>query len=202
VDAMFGRDNIKKHLRPGRAYRRAEFTRWSHAVDRHLRQLQEDGSLTKLSGGLYYCPRKTTFGTAPADDKTLVKAFLKDERFLITSPNAYNALGVGTTQLYNTTIVYNRKRHGRFDLGGRVFNFRMKPYFPSHLTPEFLLVDLVNNLKELAEDHDRVLDEVRKKAASMDTSALSKTVKRYGSTVTRKFFAKALANDRLTHALP
>jgi hypothetical protein len=198
---MFSLNNVKKYLRPGRVYRRAELTRWSRSVDRHLQQLQEEGSLTKLSGGLYYCPRKTTFGTAPADDKTLVKAFLKDGRFLITSPNAYNTLGVGTTQLYNTTVVYNRKRHGRFDLGGRVFNFRIKPYFPSHLTPEFLLVDLVNNLKELAEDHDRVLDEVRKKAASMDTRALSKTVKLYGSVTARKFFAKALADDRLTHAI-
>lgn len=198
---MSGLKNVKKHLRPGRIYRRAELTRWSCAVDRHLQQLQEEGSLTKLSGGLYYCPRKTTFGTAPADDKTLVKAFLKDGRFLITSPNAYNALGVGTTQLYNTTIVYNRKRHGRFDLGGRVFTFRMKPYFPLHLTPEFLLIDLVNNLKELAEDHDRVLGEVRKKAASMDTRALSKTVKQYGSLATRKFFAKALSDDGLTNAV-
>ncbi|MGC8495389.1 MAG: hypothetical protein ACP5SH_27050 [Syntrophobacteraceae bacterium] len=198
---MFRLDDVKKHLRPGRVYRRAEFTRWSRSVDRHLQQLQEEGYLTKLAGGLYYCPRKTTFGTAPADDKTLVKAFLKDGRFLITSPNAYNTLGVGTTQLYNTTVVYNRKRHGRFDLGGRVFDFRVKPYFPSHLTPEFLLVDLVNNLKELAEDHDRVLGEVRKKAASMDARVLSKTVKQYGSTNTRKFFAEAPADGRSTHAI-
>jgi len=197
---MLTLDRVKKHLRPGRVYRRADLTRWSTAVDRHLQQLQEEGSLTKLSGGLYYCPKKTTLGTAPADDKTLVKAFLKDSRFLLTSPNAYNALGVGTTQLYNATIVYNHKRHGRFDLGRRVFNFRMKPYFPSNLTLEFLLVDLVNNLKELAEDHDKVLGLVEKKAASMDARALSKTVRQYGSATARKFFAKVLADDRLRHA--
>jgi hypothetical protein len=96
-----------------------------------LRQLQKDGTLTKLSGGLYYCPKKTTFGEAPAEDEKLVEAFLKDRRFLLTSPNAYNALGVGTTQLYNQTVVYNHKRHGSFKLGGRMFEFRMKPYFPN-----------------------------------------------------------------------
>jgi hypothetical protein len=193
-------DEIKKHLRPGRVYRRAHFEQWSSAVDRHLRQLLEEGSLTKLYGGLYYCPKKTTFGTAPADDKTLVTAFLKDDRFLLTSPNAYNALGVGTTQLYNATVVYNRKRRGRFDLGGRVFNFRMKPYFPPNLTPEFLLVDLVNNLKELAEDHDKVLGQVEKRAASMDAHALSIAVRQYGGVATRKFFARVLADDTLRHA--
>jgi hypothetical protein len=123
-----------------------------------------------------------------------VSAFLKDRRFLLTSPNVYNSLGVGTTQLYNSTVVYNRKRHGRFDLGGRVFDFRMKAYFPLILTPEFLLVDVVNNLKGLAEDHEKVLGLVEKKAASMDARALSKAVRQYGGAAARKFFAKVLAN--------
>jgi hypothetical protein len=198
---MFILDKVKKHLRPGRVYRRAEFTQWSRAVDRHLQRLVEEGFLTKLSNGLYYCPKKTTFGTAPADDRTIVRAFLKNRKFLLTSPNAYNALGVGTTQLYNATFVYNHKRHGRFDLGGRVFHFRMKPYFPSNLTPEFLLVDLVNNLKELAEDHDKVLGQVAKKAVSMDARALSKAVRQYGGAAAKKFFAKVLADAGLRYAV-
>ena len=197
---MFSLNELKKHLRPGKVYRRADFAQWSNAVDRHLQRLQNEGSLTKLAGGLYYCPKKTTFGTAPADDKALVRVFLKDRRFLLTSPNAYNVLGVGTTQLYNTTVVYNHKRHGRFDLGGRVFHFRMKPHFPSSLTPEFLLVDLVNNLKELAEDQDKVRDLVEKKAASMDARALYSAVQQYGGAAAKKFFAKVLEDDRLRHA--
>lgn len=69
----------------------------------------------------------------------------------MVSPNAYNSLGVGTTQLYDKTVVYNHKRHGTFSLGGRNFEFRMKPTFPKALSKEFLLVDLVNNLDRLAE---------------------------------------------------
>jgi hypothetical protein len=80
-----------------------------------------------------------------------IEAFLNDRRFLRASPNAYNRLGVGTTQLYDKTVVYDHKRQGIFSLGARMFEFRMKPPFPSKLTHELLLVDLVNNLDRLAE---------------------------------------------------
>ena len=82
---------------------------------------------------------------------------MKDRRFLLASPNAYNRLGVGTTQLYDKTVVYNHKRHGRYSLGGRTFDFRMKSSFPKTADTEFLLVDLVNNLNQLAENQDKCL---------------------------------------------
>jgi len=57
------------------------------------------------------------------------------------------------TQLYNKLVIYNLKRHGLFKLGNKVYNFRRPNRgFPNVLTPEFLLVDLLNNLDELAED--------------------------------------------------
>lgn len=185
---------IKKHLRAGCVYRREDMLNWSNAVDRHLKQLQEEGTLTKLSGGLYYCPKKTAFGNAPAKDKVLVKAFLKDERFLLASPNSYNALGVGTTQLYNETIVYNHKRHGHFILGGRMFDFRMKPYFPKTLTKEFLLVDLVNNLDRLAENHNNLLERVKEAITSYNWRALQRFVKDFATLRTKKIFSNISAD--------
>ena len=110
-------DELKGHLRPGQVYRRADLARWSNSVDRHLKQLVDDGTLKKLAGGLYAYPKQTVFGKAPVDDTELVKTFLKGDRFLLASPNIYNSLGVGTTQLYDKTVVYNRKRHGDFSLG-------------------------------------------------------------------------------------
>lgn len=193
-------NEVKKHLRPGQVYRRADLAQWSNAVDRHLRQLQQDGTLTKLSRGLYYYPKQTVFGHAPAEDKKLVEAFLKDDRFLLSSPNAYNALGVGTTQLYNETVVYNHKRHGRFNLGGRFFDFRMKPHFPKSLSTEFLLVDLVNNLDRLAEDVDKVMARVKEKAPSMNVRTLRRMASDYGNVRTRKFFEETLALPTLNHA--
>jgi hypothetical protein len=188
LEDMTRLQELRKHLRPGQVYRRADLARWSNAVDRHLRQLVEDGTLTKLRGGLYLFPKDTAFGKAPAEDDKLVSVFLRDYRFLLASPNAYNSLGVGTTQLYDKTVVYNHKRHGNFSLGGRKFDFRFKPTFPRKLSREFLLVDLVNNLDELAESGDEVLVRVKKTASSYDASRLRRAARDYGTVKTRKFF--------------
>jgi hypothetical protein len=191
---------LKSHLRPGRVYRRQELAAWSNAVDRHLKQLVNEGTLTKLAGGLYSFPKKTVFGKAPAEDDKLVETFLKDSRFLLASPNAYNSLGVGTTQLYDKTVVYNHKRHGDFVLGGRKFAFRVKPSFPKALTREFLLVDLVNNLDQLAEAKDEVLQRVRERAAAYDARRLRRAVRDYGNVRTKKFFDQALKASPMNHA--
>ncbi len=190
-------NDLKKHMRAGQVYRRADLRQYSNAVDRHLKKLVENGTLVKLSGGLYSYPKKTVFGPAPATDETLVRAFLKDSRFLLSSPNAYNTLGAGTTQLYNETIVYNYKRHGKFSLGGRVFDFRRKPFLPTKLNNEFLLVELVNNLEQLAEDREKVLEHAKVRACAMAGRRLSSAVRRYGKIGTKRFFADALNDESL-----
>ncbi|MDD2791890.1 MAG: hypothetical protein PHD73_01840 [Sediminibacterium sp.] len=187
-------ESLKKHIQPGQVYRRSDLAEWSNAVDRHLSMLLADGTLKKLSGGLYYALKPTVFGNAPAEDHELVQAFLKDNRFVITSPNDYNKLGVGTTQLYNTRLVYNYKRHGEFKLGNRTFRFVRKPYVPEKITKEFLLVDLVNNRNELAEDQPNLMDNVKREAKQMDTVQLKRLANQFGKVGTRKFFTEALAN--------
>lgn len=187
-------DELKQHLVPGKVYRRADLTRWTTSVDRDLRKLLDAGELRKLSGGVYMRPKTTSFGQAPASDRDLVEAFLKDKRFLLLTPNTYNALGVGATQLYNEAVVYNRKRHGRFKLGSRVYDFRMKPEFPAIATKEFLVVDLVNNLKRLAEDETQVLERVRRTAKQLDHNALRQAAEGYGGVRAKKFFRDVLAD--------
>ncbi len=172
---------LKKHLKSGKVYRRSDLALWSKSVDRHLEALVEDGTLQKLSQGLYYLPEETAFGKTPPEEQALVRSFLKDERFLLTSFNDYNGLGVGTTQLYNQRIVYNHKRHGEFILGNKKFSFRVKPHFPKKVTPEFLLVDMVNNLETLAEDHEEVLKNIISKVGTMDTPKLKYAVLEYGN---------------------
>jgi len=183
---------LKKHLKSGKVYRRADLLPYTNAPDRHLAALVSEGSLTKVSQGVYYVPRTTDFGVPPPDDKTLVKSFLKDDRFLILSPNMYNMLGLGTTQLYNERVVYNHKRHGIFELGGLKFRFHRKQDFPIVLTKEFLLVDLISNLKTLAEDENILLENIRQKAAEMDSDKLRKVMERYGSIKAKKIFAPLL----------
>jgi len=185
-------ENLKKHLRPGQVYRRSDLEKWSKSVDRDLASLVNEGTLEKVRRGLYEYPKKSRFGMLPPSPEKLVKAFLKDDHFLLTSPNDYNSLGMGTTQLYNVYYVYNHKRHGRFDLDGQVFEFKSKPRFPKKATKEFLLVDLVNNLNTLAEDQEDVLKRVQKKVSDFDSKRLSSAVKKFAKISTRKFFEEII----------
>lgn len=187
-------DELKKHLKPGQVYRRAQLAKWSNAVDRHVGELVENGALRKLSQGMYYAPKKTAFGVAPPDEEVLVSTFLKEDDFLLTSPNDYNRLGVGTTQLYNKRVVYNHKRHGEVKLGGRIFFFHLKHRFPKKLSEEFLLVDLVNNLDSLAEDKTEILKNVVNKASEMDQRKLKRSVTSYGNTKTKELFTTYLSS--------
>lgn len=181
-------DELKKHLTRGKVYRRSDLAKWSKSVDRHLEALMEDGILQKLSQGLYYYPEGSAFGNTPPKEEILIKSFLKDDRFLLTSINAYNSLGVGTTQLYNQRTVYNHKRHGEFKLGNKNFSFRVKPHFPKKVTPEFLLVDLVNSLDTLAEDQNELLKNISWKVRTMDSKKLKRSVQEYGNAKAKRIF--------------
>jgi hypothetical protein len=48
----------------------------------------------------------------------------------------------------------------------------MKHHFPNALSKEFLIVDMVNNLNNLAEDADEVLKNVSAKIRLMDQKKL------------------------------
>src|ERR1017187_1849329 len=186
---------LKKHLRPGGVYRRTDLLRWSNNVDRHLKKLIAGGTLQKVRRGLYYHPRQFEFGEAPADDDDLLRGFLGTNRFVVVSPNAYNQLGLGTTQLYNKRVVYNQHRNGTFMLGNRMFRFKRRSNIPRQLSAEFLLVDLVNEIGQLAEDQDAVLCRARERAKTMARKKLSRAISRYGKIPARKRFKRILQHS-------
>jgi hypothetical protein len=62
----------------------------------------------------------------------------------------------------------------------------VKPRFPKKLTPEFLYVDLLNNLSELAKDRDAVLSQARTKLMSFNQARLQQALNSYGNMATRK----------------
>lgn len=193
-------ESLKKHLKPGQVYRRSDLEQWSNAVDRHLKQLVEGETLQKLSQGLYYYSVKASFGNVPPEDEKLVSAFLKSDNFLLTTPNLYNSLGVGTTQLYNKRVVYNHKRHGQFMLGGKVFDFHLKHKFPRELSRKFLLVDLLNNLNELAEDREYVLQNVKEKVLQESESQMKRVFNAYAGERTKTLFNQWMLEEPLAHA--
>lgn len=193
-------EEFKKHLKPGQVYRRADLQQWSTAVDRHLKELVEEGTLQKMSQGIYYYPTEASFGAVPPEDEKLVGAFLKSDDFLLTSPNFYNSLSVGTTQLYNTCVVYNHKRHGEFELGGKMFDFRLKHKFPKELSEEFLLVDLLNNLNQLAEDRESLLNNVKAKVLKDPVPQMKRAVNAYAGERTKTLFNQWMSEGALAYA--
>jgi hypothetical protein len=188
-------EKLRKKLIPGKVYRREDLQRYSSSVDRDLRNLVRQGALCKATRGVYYVPRKTAFGQAPPEDKELIRGFLKDNDFLLTSPNAFNNLGVGTTQLYNQLVVYNHKRHGNYKLGNRTYSFRVKSNFPKRANETFLLVDFVNNLNYLAENEEEVLVRVAKKAKEMDGPKLRSAIRQYANVRTQKLFSNFMKEN-------
>jgi hypothetical protein len=179
-------ETLRQHIKPGQVYRRSDLEYYSSSIDRHLGMLTKDGSLIKLSQGVYYAPKSSKFGLVPPDDHQMVERFLKDEDFLLVSPNSYNSLGLGLTQMYNTIWVYNHKRKGDIQLNGRTFEFKLKSSFPKSITKEYLLVDLFNNLDNLAEDTDKVIQLLRDKIQEFDLNALVKDSQQYGCGKTKK----------------
>ena len=185
--------NLNKHMHSGRVYRRDMLQPFSKAVDRDLETLVKNGFLKKLANGLYYKPKMSSFGALPPDEDNLVACFLRDNHFLLYSWNQYNSLGLGLTQLYNRVVVLNRKRHGVFKLGNKEFEFRRpNKDFPNKVTREFLLVDLVNNLSELAEDTFLVKDKIKNILKKFDSDKLLRLAREYGKVGTRRFFEEII----------
>lgn len=187
---------LLQHIKPGNVYRRSDLDFYSSAIDRHLAQLVKEGSLQKLSQGLYYAPKVSKFGTLPPEDKALVERFLKDDDFVMVSPNSFNALGLGLTQLYNTTWVYNHKRKGEVQLNGKTYEFKIKSSYPAQVSKEFLLVELLNSTDKLAEAPN--MNQLTSKLKELDKNQLMVMVKKYGKgqakQMLKTIFRKELKN--------
>jgi hypothetical protein len=188
---------LRQHIKPGDVYRRSDLEYFSTAIDRHLSQLVQDGTILRLSQGLYYAPQLSKFGAVPPSDNVLIERFLKDDEFLMISPNSFNSLGLGLTQLFNTTWVYNHKRKGEFRLNGKLFEFKLKSSFPTQITKEFLLVELLNSLDYLGENLDLV--SLSSKIKDFDSGVLIQMAQKYGSGRVRKILKSILRKD-LNHA--
>ena len=183
---MKNAQKLKDAMRPGRVYRRQDLGGLTTAVDRDLKTLVASGEVRKLGYGLYHRPRKNPFGDTPPDERELVRAFLKTDDFLLMSDNYFTELGLGLTQLYNDHVVYNHKRSGEFVLGGQRFRFRVVPAYPKRLSKEFLLVDLLNNLKRLPDNSELVLQNLKYHVKDFDQELVSENLAHYGKPAARE----------------
>lgn len=182
-------ETLYYNLEPGKIYRRDALLPFSSAIDRDLATLTHKGMLEKMSGGIYYKPKFSRLGKLPPNDQELVASFLDGDKFLLYSWSQYNSLGLGLTQLYNKLVVYNFKRHGLFRLGNKTYDFRRPNRgFPTSFTAEFLLVDLLNNLEELAEDTNFVRAQIKNNLYKFDQNKVKDYAINYGKVATKRFF--------------
>lgn len=187
-------DTLYSYMKPGLVYRRENLLPFSNNLDKNLNTLVAENKLKKPATGLYYKPKPSRFGMVPPTDEALIKAFLK-KPFLMYSWNQYNKLGLGLTQLYNKEVVYNNERHEDLRLGNRVFSFkRPNNGFPTKLTKEFMLVDLLNNAKYLTEDVNNLKLRIKKNLDQFDKTQLMRLSTKYGKVATKKFLQSILGS--------
>lgn len=180
-------------LVPGRAYRTQELRAWSANPTRLARRLVREGKLREAAHGLFYVPVKSRFGKAPASEVQILRGFLGDSPFVITGPPIWNALGLGTTAMFSSTLVYNRKRTGEFTFDGRHFLLR-RVYFPKKPSPEWFVIDLLQHHDmagvSLDDLSDRLLATLRE--GRWDRDRLREMASRYGTRATRDVVERCL----------
>ena len=185
---MSAMDRLESRMKPGDVCRRAELVGSVKNLDRGLRELVEAGELWKLWRGTYYRPEYSALGRVPPDYHKMLRAFLRSDDFLIVSPNMYNSLRVGTTQLYNIWLIYNHKRSGRIKVLGQSYHFFTSRRFPRKPDLPFHYVDLINNLGMLEEDHDSVRRQVAGHVFEIGIEKMQRAAHAYGNPATIRFF--------------
>lgn len=182
------------NLEPGRAYRTKELRRWSANPTRLARRLVREGTLREAAHGLFYAPVESRFGPAPARDEEILRAFFDDDRFVITGPPRWNALGLGSTAMFAATLVYNTRRTGEFTFDGRRFLLR-RVLFPESPPPEWFVVDLLQHHEmastSLAELEQRLTSTLRD--GRWSAKRLHDMASEYGTKATLAMVERCLA---------
>ncbi len=183
----------KPELAPGSVYRTRDLEAWSANAPRLAKRLVEEGQLVPLAHGLFAHPKRGRFGTVPPSDEEMLRAFLDGTPFLITGPERWNALGLGATAVFAMPLVYNTKRSGVFDLGGRKFMLR-RVAFPEVPPREWFVVDLLEHADQAGVART---DVVRALAVAMqsgrfDRGRLRAMAERYGTKATRAMLDAAI----------
>jgi hypothetical protein len=169
-------------LKPGRVYRTRELARLGANAPRTAKRLVREGHLLRLAHGLFASPTRSRFGVVPPDDKEVVRAFLDGAPFVFTGPERWNALGLGTTAVSTERLVYNTKRTGSFEFGGRRFRFR-RVAFPRKPTPEWFIVDLLEHAEQAGASRDALASALERALRNnrFDPENLRKMAERYGT---------------------
>jgi hypothetical protein len=188
----------RPQLEPGRVYRTRDLARWSRNAPRLAKRLVREGKLVQLAPGLFSYPRQSRFGAVPPSDEDLLRTFLGNAPFVFTGPDRWNALGLGSTAVFAAPLVYNTKRSGVFELGGRRFLLR-RVAFPENPPPEWFVVDLLEHADQAGASSTDLAAALARALArgAFDRERLRAMARRYGTKVTLGLVESALT-DRTT----
>jgi hypothetical protein len=177
-------------LRAGKIYTWQYLKTHTTSPSRALKPLLDQGVLRKVGPGLYWSPKKSRFGELPPNEHLLIQAFLNSRDFLLINENYYNSLGLELTQLKNEIVVYNKKRYETLLLSDKKFHFkRPNNGYPKTLTPEFLVIDLLNNIKLIGETPSVLKQKVKNQISlgKFNIKKLQDMANQYGKIGTKKF---------------
>jgi len=183
---------VQPTLEPGRVYRTRELGQWSANPPRLAQRLVRAGQLVQLAHGLFTAPQQSRFGAVPPTDEALIRALLDGGPFVFTGPERWNALGLGTTAVSVSPLVYNTKRSGLFDFGGRKFLLR-RVAFPEAPSPEWFVVDLFENAAQAAASLDDLTAALGTalRTGRFDRERLVEAARRFGSRRTQQLVQRA-----------
>ncbi len=180
-------------LKPGRVYRTQALAKFSANPSRLAKRLVRDQQLVPLGKGLFARPAKGRFGAVPPDDDELMRGFLDGAPYVFTGSERWNALGLGVTAVFAMRLVYNTKRSGTFELGGRRFLLR-RVVFPSKPSKEWFVVDLFENAEKAGVSRaelSRTLSRALRDEA-FDRERLREMAERFGTKRTQSAVNEAL----------
>ncbi len=180
-------------LEPGRVYRTRDFSPWAKNSPRLAKRLEQEGVLVRLRNGLFFHPRTSRFGAVPPADDEILNRFLDGSPYVVTGTERWNALGLGTTAAFASSLVYNQKRSGRFTLAGKVFDLR-RVSFPEHPPKEWYVVDLFENADRAGAsrtDLARALGSALRRGA-FDARRLRRMAAEFGSRSTQALIERAI----------
>ena len=183
--------NLASDMVAGHVYRAGEIKGLSKDSSRDLNDLLKAGLICRAGPGLYYKPRRLAGRAVPANIDCVLQKFLRSDQFLVRHISDFNKLGLGTTQHVTVTYVYNLKRSGEIELDGRKYMFVVRK-LPRTQTDEYLLVDMLNNLKSLGENSRYFLQKLADTLPKMDLKMdkLLATAEAYGKRWVKRYLSK------------
>ena len=183
-------------LEPGRVYRTRDLKAWGINAPRLAKRLVQEGKLVPLAHGLFAYPKNGRFGAVPPSDKELMRAFLEGTPFVFTGSEHWNALGLGTTAVFASPLVYNTKRSGTFNFGGRRFVLR-RVAFPENPPLEWFVVDLLEHADQAGASRSELSTSLAHALArgTFNRERLLEMAKRYATKATQTLVSSTTSSS-------